>query len=408
MKTKADILYISYNGLLEPILDSQAVPYMRDLNAKFGIRFVLFTFEKSKDLLKYGHQKIMLRKENLRKMGIEWVWIKYHKRPQFLAKPVDFILGVLVTFALALIYRVRCIHARTAVGGIMAMLPAKIMCRKFLFDMRASLSDEAAGAGLLRKGGLRHFLLAITEKILLMSSDGIVVLTKRHYSRLQAQLDAVKRRVPVEIIPCCVDMDRFKFILPDKFANPDGKKFTFMYLGKFGPLYLIDKILDYFLIYKMAVPNSQLLVATQDDPGYIYNICRHKDVNINNISVYAPEFDEIPKLISKSDCGIFFINPEKKFASSPVKMGEFLSCGVPVVTNRGIGDTEELISKNRVGVIVKDFSIEGYREASENLQSLLAERDALRYRCRKTAEETLSLHMGVTKYYDIYNTLGVE
>ena len=54
---KRTVLYISYNGLLEPILSSQVIPYLRNLS-RDGFRFVLLTFEKRKDVKKAGFPTI--------------------------------------------------------------------------------------------------------------------------------------------------------------------------------------------------------------------------------------------------------------------------------------------------------------------------------------------------------------
>ena len=41
------ILYISYNGALEPLGQSQVLPYLREL-VGHGLEFTLLTFEKNK------------------------------------------------------------------------------------------------------------------------------------------------------------------------------------------------------------------------------------------------------------------------------------------------------------------------------------------------------------------------
>ena len=48
MLNKKNILYISYDGILEPIGQSQILPYIIRLSEKYNINII--TFEKSKDL----------------------------------------------------------------------------------------------------------------------------------------------------------------------------------------------------------------------------------------------------------------------------------------------------------------------------------------------------------------------
>ena len=59
--------------------------------------------------------------------------------------------------------------------------------------------------------------------------------------------------------------------------------------------------------------------------------------------------------------GIFFIKPVySKIASCATKLGEFLSCGVPCITNRGIGDHNEILTNSRTGIVLNDFSHSRY------------------------------------------------
>ena len=39
------VLYVSYNGMLEPLGQSQVIPYLRELS-KLGVRFTLLSFER--------------------------------------------------------------------------------------------------------------------------------------------------------------------------------------------------------------------------------------------------------------------------------------------------------------------------------------------------------------------------
>ena len=41
------VLFISYNGMLDPLGQSQVLPYLREL-AKRGVRFTLLSFERPK------------------------------------------------------------------------------------------------------------------------------------------------------------------------------------------------------------------------------------------------------------------------------------------------------------------------------------------------------------------------
>jgi glycosyltransferase involved in cell wall biosynthesis len=118
--------------------------------------------------------------------------------------------------------------------------------------------------------------------------------------------------------------------------------------------------------------------------------------------------EEVPAFLAEATAGIFFITPYKRYNSSPIKFGEYLGCGLPVVINAGIGDTEFITREEKVGVVVNDFSKPCYESAIKELMVLLKENDNLKSRCRAAAEKYLSLDIGVEKYLQIYQRLKDE
>src|SRR6266571_2920561 len=77
-------LYICHWSLLDPLCQSQALPYLRELSAD-GHRFALMTYEQPKYKLDQAARDIMRRQ--LRTQGIDWYPVNYHKRSSLFAKP---------------------------------------------------------------------------------------------------------------------------------------------------------------------------------------------------------------------------------------------------------------------------------------------------------------------------------
>jgi len=250
------------------------------------------------------------------------------------------------------------------------------------------------------------------EKACLKAADEIVVLSERHKEYLAGlpYLEAKRQKGAISVIPCCVDLDRFKYGFTS--AGPLRKKegmendFVFLYPGKLRTHYMAGEMMDFFKIALEKMPNSRFVILTQEDAQRVKQLALDKGVDNARVIIKKPTSSEIPDLLSLAHAGIFFISPYKKFGSSPIKLGEFLSCGVPVIINSGIGDTEELVVANRVGVVVKEFDAASYKMALEEFLQLLAEGESLNARCRKTAERFLSLDMGVERYNRIYSRLN--
>ena len=107
------------------------------------------------------------------------------------------------------------------------------------------------------------------------------------------------------------------------------------------------------------------------------------------------------------NAGLAFIKPSlSKWASSPTKVAEYLAAGLPVITNRGIGDLDEIICAERVGVAVTEFSDDAYREGARQLAALLADK-TLRTRCVAVARRYFDLELiGWTRYRAVYEQLA--
>lgn len=404
------VLFISYNGLLEPILPSQAIPYMKGL-ATFGYEFVLLTYEKKRDLDRAGHAGLLKLREDLKKFSIEWRYLKYHKNPPILSTIFDLLIGVCRAFAIIVSERIKIVHVRGITPGVIIMALSKVLKFKIVFDMRGLLAEEYAAGGLWREGSLPFRMVKRAERKMLMTADAVTVLTQKHFDLNKSLGCLAKREIPMDVIPCCVDAKKF---FPDKkdesaFRKVLGldDKFILIYPGKIGTFYFMDEMLAFFKYLSGIMPRAVFLIVTHDEPSHFLERAKAIGVPVDKIIIKDKvSYEDMPRYMRLADAGIFFINPYKKIGSSPIKMGEFLSSGIPVIINPGIGDTEELVRENRVGVVVNNFTISDFGRALDELLILKKEGDLLRKRCRDTAEKLLSHEVAIAKYARIYETLS--
>lgn len=401
---KTRILYISYNGLLEEIVPSQVIAYLKKLTAA-NYEFTLLTFERNDKVKEAGRQKMLGFKDDLGKKRIDWYWLRYHKRFPLFATTFDIAAGAICVIYFIIAKKIKMVHARSIVPAAMC-LAAKLFGVKFIFDTRGLLAEEYVGGGHWKEGCFKYKLVKFFEKLCLKAADAVVVLTDKHrdYLLSLAWFAGKNKGNFLKVIPCCVDLDRFKSALNSS-EEKLNNGFIFVYLGKVGKHYMMDEMLDFLKIAFKAMPSSKFMIITQSSQGPIWDMIDSKKLPRENILIKKPVFEEIPSLVSLAGCGIFFINPYKKFGSSPIKLGEFLSCGIPVIINRGIGDTEELVNKNKIGVVVDQFNEDSYKKALTELLELIRENKKLNDRCRCVASDYLSLELGVSRYKALYEDL---
>lgn len=393
------VLFIAYHSASYPIMESQGFSYIRGL-VKHGISYSILTFE-TKDTIEVSRGLISGLGRQIR-----WRYLLYHKTPRFLATSIDIILGMFSVFSAIKKDRIAIIHARGLIPAIMGFLPARLCGVKFFFDTRGLLADKYVGGGLLNARSATYRMMRLAEEYLLKKSDYFTVETNKHSEIIKNSKNGLSGKM--DVIPCCVDIKRFSRQAKPEPINTNGS-FNLIYLGKIGTWYLIGEMLDFFRVISEGIPGAHFTFLTHDDPGSIYSIAAGRGIDSTDITVKKAVDQDIAGSLAKAETGIFFINPYKRYNSSPIKFGEYLACGVPVVVNRGIGDCDEIILKERVGVVVNDFSFSEYERAARELKALLSEGDALRDRCARSAREHFSLDMGIEKYLGIYNKLlGVK
>ena len=74
------VLYISYNGMLDPLGQSQVIPYLKELS-RVGVQFTLLSFERSQAFTAEGVETCAALRRELAANGIDWHWLRYHKTP---------------------------------------------------------------------------------------------------------------------------------------------------------------------------------------------------------------------------------------------------------------------------------------------------------------------------------------
>lgn len=390
------VLYISYDGVLEPLGQSQVVPYLEKLAA--GRRIHLISFEKPRDWADQARREAI--RERLRRAGIGWHPLRYHKSPSALASAFDIAAGSACAVTLALRRRISIVHARSYVPALMALAVKRLTGAKFLFDMRGLWADERVDGGLWPKGGALYRSAKALERRLLLAADQLVTLT--HASEVELRrFDYLKGRVPpIAVIPTCADLDRFTIR-----GQPQRDPFVLGYVGSVGTWYLLDEMLECFRRLVKQEPNAQLLIVNRGEHDRIRQRALAIGVGSASMEIVAADHGDMPRQIARMSAGMALIKPAySKIASAPTKLAEYLGCGVPCLGNAGVGDMESILEGYRVGTAVNGFSTTELDEATRRLLTLAREPD-IGQRCRAVALDLFALNRGGEAYAEIYNRL---
>lgn len=407
-------LYLCYFGISQPLVQTQVLPYLRmlargDSNNPQAIPVTvrLLTFESSvsqADVSRFEEIRSALAAE-----GIEWAYLKYHKRPSVPATLYDVLMGALFVRKLIMTEGIDVLHARVHVPCLMATLGRRLAFGrkpKILFDVRGFFPEEYVDAGLWKKDGLLFKAVKRIEDWLFSESDAFVVLTEKA-ERIVSSKTGDK---PIEVIPCCVDLNRFLTVKEEDVEETRKSignvgRFTAVYIGSFGGWYLTDETIEAFKQLRGSRPDAFALILTQSDIEDIKTRLESVGFTPADYLVTRVAPSEVSRFLTASDIAFSFIKPSySKIASSPTKNAEYLASGLPILSNDGIGDTTEQLTEDRTGVIVTELSEEGIRNGIGEILELIATDADLRDRCRESADRRFSLErIGGPSYRRIYS-----
>ena len=408
-KEKQRILFITYFAANEPLLDSRTTPVLRELT-KSGIEYHLITFEKkggpNNDILFYDADYL---RDKFNRSGIKWHPLNYHKRPLTISTLYDILVGIFHSIFILIAKNIDFIHAQTAVGGAIAVCVAKAFKKKFIYDINGLLAEEYADAGIWNRKSIVFKMVRGFEKYIIFNADGIIPLSKRFAETIREgkYIPYKKMNWNLQVIPSHVDTNRFKceisrdIELQERY-NLKGK-FVIIYVGSVGTWYMFSEMLDFFNVAKKLIPEAIFLILTHTHKDIVRYHAYTKGIRERNIIITEVLPHEVPRYLSVADSGIFFIKSTfSKQACSPIKLGEYLASGLPVVINSNVGDTDILVKSTNTGVVIDRFEENAYKDAALNLKHLIDTDKGLKKRCYKTAQEHLSLDTAIEKYKRLY------
>lgn len=407
VSSRVNALYLSYDGMCDPLGGSQVLPYLFGLAGR-DHRITLISFEKPERTA--GERAAVARA--CAEEGIEWHALTYHKRPPILSAMYDLRRMRRLAARLYREKRFDLVHCRSYLAALVGLRMKRRYGTRFLFDMRGFWADERVDGGLwdLSNPLYRavHHYFKRREADFLREADHIVSLTEEG-KKILSEWRKSAGGPPITVIPCCVDFDAFPAV--DARAR-DAMRRTLgiprrarvaAYLGSFGSWYMVDEMLDFFRVQLGRDPDARLLVISREPREEIVAAAVTRGVPADQLIVKSALRPEVPELLAAADYGLFFIQPVfSKKASSPTKMGEFLALEIPMVTNGDVGDVSRIMEEAGAGVVIKAFDDDAYADALDVLERLRPDMG----RWRSAARRWFDLQTGVDRYERIYTSLA--
>ena len=397
MSKKCRVLYLSYDGLTDPLGQSQILAYTSRINKEKGIEYDIISFDKPENFEKNGNRV----REILKNTSIEWHSLKYHKSPPIISTVYDLREGWKKIKELCRKNHYDVVHCRGYMSAILGQKVKKKYGTKFIFDMRGWWPDEKLESGLWGNPVFKPVYNYFKRKEAQFFEESDISVSLTYAGKKEIVEKFKQREEKIGVIPTCVDFDVLKAFdvnTRNKIRtelNIPVDAYVVIYSGSIGANYPPKDIIKMFL----AIPSNQkkyLLILSKDDKNLILNAAKEMNVEIN-ICFTSAEYSGVHQYLQASDIGIILYKMAfSTIGRSPTKLGEYWACGIPAISLKGIGDLDFIAEKyNHEGLVLLDHDFKLNQPIAEANKNVL----------RENAISYFDINSGVSFYYSLYQQL---
>jgi glycosyltransferase involved in cell wall biosynthesis len=405
-KNKNSIIIFTANNFRDPLFYGTVIVYLKAINADKKFNFHVISYESGEYGLKENETKSFY--EELSNYNIHHYPLKWKPgKIKLFRKANEFLKGFFLAGRIAKKENAKAIFALANVAGAFSYIISRWYKLKLILFTYEPHSEFMTECGVWKKSSLKYKLLNRYERKMGMKADYIATGTKHMVERLHEW----KSKAKIYRIPSCIDEEIFKFDQQQrdsirKKLGIENKK-VFIYLGKFGDLYYKEEIGELCKAIESAIPDSFFLILTPNSEEEITLLFLRKGVNQKNFHITRAALNDVPNFISAADMGIVAVPPlpAQKFRS-PIKVGEYLSCGIPYIVCKGVSEDDSYAVNYNVGMVLNEFSSTEVKNNLGKLNELLNEnKKEQQLRCRKIGIEYRGKQIAINAFHEIFNEI---
>ena len=289
------------------------------------------------------------------------------------------------------------VYARSFVGSMWARRLGRSFNAISIFDIRGVVGLEHQ---LDMGSNIKSRVISYLERQECRRADRLATVSQN----LEMRLRQLTGRSDMVVIPSCVDENRFSF---DSSARSelraalglDETSILLCYSGGTSAWQRIGDIVSLLKQVCLADPQCKALFLTTSLEEVSRRL-KEEQFPTGQAFVLGAPHNEVHRYLSAADVGFIMRHDTTvNNVASPVKVGEYLACGLPVILTRGIGDYSDMLPAASVGMLLDETADMGaqvlrfiHRANFSTLRS-----DAIGF-----ARSRLTMGANLTQYRSLY------
>jgi glycosyltransferase involved in cell wall biosynthesis len=279
-----------------------------------------------------------------------------------------------------------------------------------VFDADGLPLDERVDFAGANASSLSHRVLRDIEAQMVRRADIVLTRTRRAVDILLARGGAGTEQEKFHVVSNGRDANRFRVqnsatrraVRSELCVSPTAP--LLVYVGSLGAQYCLAEMIQLFDAVIERRADSRFLILTGSPEVARAALSRRPDIEEATILKQVPS-REVPRYLACADLGIALRQQSFSMqAVAPIKMAEYLLCGLPVVATKGIGDTDTI--ESGVGFLIEQNDRKEIEAAGDWFCSqVLHDRDGFAKRCREVACKAFSLEVCTNEYLSALRSL---
>jgi glycosyltransferase involved in cell wall biosynthesis len=398
------VLFVTWDGPQVTYLESLFVPIFAQL-AKEGISFQVLQFT-------WGSpERIESTRQACEQAGIGYQAISVWRQPRSVGALLTALIGTWHVKKAVDKYSINLVMARSILPALSTLVALRNTQCRLMFDADGLPLDERVDFAGRSPRSLIHRFLRDVEAQAVYRANAVLTRSSNAVDILHARAGAGTQTEKFHVVSNGRNAELFK--PADATARAQVRRDLgldvntplLVYTGSIGLQYCIDEMLRLFSMVHERRPDAHFLILTGSPETIQPSLNKHPQIYgcVTTLTVAA---QAVPQYLGCADLGLALRRPSFSMqAVAPIKLGEYLLCGLPVVATADIGDTKSISAD--VGMLLN--SMNDYElKASANwfIDSVLTLRDSYRANCRTVGLNRFSLESSTAHYLQAFTFLS--
>lgn len=392
--------YITWDGPDQNYLESLFLPiFGRIVRRGFDFSVLQFAWGESLRRMSTLHRAA--------EFGIAYEVRKIIRRPLRPATLAMILVGAARIVSHARAHSTEVLIPRSIIPGAMTLLAHQQLPElDIVYDSDGFVADERVEFDGWSATGFTYRLFRQIETRLCRRADSVITRSNHAARILKRRVgDAIDGR-DIYVVPNGKEPSQFSPSTPEtrqkvrRRLGVDDRIPLVVYAGSLGDRYLPEHIFRFFAAVERRRPDSHFLVLT-GHRQLARQMAAGVELSDDSLTIECVSPEQVPDYLAAADLGVCFRKDTfSQQCVCPIKLAEYLLCGLPVAVTSGLGDVDRQISAAE-GIVLSETTPRALAGAVDDfVERVLPDRDAFRQRCRQTGLRHFALDHTARGYVD--------